>query len=107
MSVHSMYECVLSCTLSPLQYRILLCSPGGLELCSSSHRLLSAEITGMPSCRYSSHRVPLMAVPECLADTALSHHGAPGVGVADVLVWCPGPGAGRILHLYWYVAPEL
>lgn len=45
-----------------------------------------------------------MTVPECLADTALSHHGAPGVGVADVLVWCPEPGAGRILYLYWYVA---
>lgn len=47
MYVHSVYECVLSYTLSPPQYRVLLCSPGGLELCSSSRRLLSAEVTGM------------------------------------------------------------
>lgn len=54
----------------------------------------------------SSHRADLMTVPEHLAGTALSSHEAPGVGIADVLVWCPELGAGRILHLHWYVATE-
>lgn len=48
-----------------------------------------------------------MTAPECLAGTALSSYEAPGVGVADVLVQCPELGAGRILHLHWYVATEL
>lgn len=48
-----------------------------------------------------------MTAPECLAGTTLSSYEAPGVGVADVLVQCPELGAGRILHLHWYVATEL
>lgn len=55
----------------------------------------------------SFHCVRLMTVPECLADAALSSHEVPGVCVPDVLVWCPELGAGRILHVYWYVSTEL
>lgn len=55
----------------------------------------------------SFHFVDLITVPGHLAGPALSSHEAPGVGVADVLVWCPELGAGRILHLHWYVVLEL